>query len=169
MCKCCEMCCSKRQNEDTMREAEHVAAHTVEATLAPVEHHNKEGCRDDCTVNALQEMVSCSHQERLNSVRTGAVVTSPTSLSTRMSGFRTCTSATSVTSTSVLRSRCWSLLNVSMIQPSHTAAQYCHPCKLRRLASKRSATMRGVDTGSGQLRLCRGSSRSACCMASGTS
>ena len=35
MCKCCEMCCSKRQNEDTMREAEHVQAHTVEITLAP--------------------------------------------------------------------------------------------------------------------------------------
>ena len=29
-------------------------------------------------------------------------------------------------------------------------------------------TLRGVDTGSGQLRLCRGSSQSACCMVSGT-
>ena len=44
-----------------------------------------------------------------------------------------------------------------------------HPCKLRRLATKRSATMRGVDPGSGQLWLCRGSSQSACCMVSGTS
>ena len=51
--RCCEMCCSKRQNEDTMREAEHVQAHTVEITLTPLEHHNNEGCRDDCTVNAL--------------------------------------------------------------------------------------------------------------------
>ena len=42
------------------------------------------------------------------------------------------------------------------------------PCKLRKLATKRSATMRGVDTGSGQLRLCRGSSQSACCMVSRT-
>ena len=75
----------------------------------------------------------------------------------------------SATLTSVLKSRCWSLLNISMTQPSHTAAQYCPPCKLRRLATERSATMRGVDTGSGQLWLCRGSSQSACCMVSGTS
>ena len=39
------------------------------------------------------------------------------------------------------------------MQPSHTTAQYCQPCKLRMSANKRSATMRGVDTGSGQLRL----------------
>ena len=37
--------------------------------------------------------VSCSHQERLNLVRSGAVMTSSTSLSTRISDFRTCTRA----------------------------------------------------------------------------
>ena len=97
--------------------------------------------------------VSCSHQERLNLVTSGAVMTSAT---TRKSDFRTCTSATSTTSTGNARS----LPNVSVIQPSHSAAQCCQPCKLRRLATKRSATMRGVDTSSGQLRLCRGSSKS---------
>ena len=73
-------------------------------------------------------------------------------------GFRTCTSATSATSTSNARSS----LNVSVIQPSHSAAQCFQPRKLRMSATKRSATMRGVDTG-------RGSSESACCMVSGTS
>ena len=79
--------------------------------------------------------MSCSHQERLNSVRTGAVVTSPTSSSTRMSGFRTCTSATSVTSTSNARL----LLHGDVIQPSHSAAQCFQPCKLRKLACRVSA------------------------------
>ena len=48
-----------------------------------------------------------------------------------------------------------------------TVAARC--AKLRMSATKRSATMRGVDTGSGELRLCRGSSQSACCMVSRTS
>ena len=82
---------------------------------------------------------------------------------TRMSDSRTCTSATSATSTSNARSS----LNVSVIQPSHSAAQCFQPRKFRMSATKRSATMRGVDTGSSQLPLCRGSSQSACCMVSG--
>ena len=57
--------------------------------------------------------MSCSHQERLNIMRAGAVVTSTTLTSSRTSNFRTCTSATSATSTS--NARC--LPNVSATKP----------------------------------------------------
>ena len=61
----------------------------------------------------------------------------------------------------------------SFVQRATRSCRLCfgsnvhHPCNLRRLATKRSATMRGVDTGSSQLLLCRVSSQSACCMVSG--
>ena len=136
MCKCFEMCCSKRQNEDTKREAEHVPAHTVETTLAPLEHHNMESCRDDCTVNALQRngfVLTPRMAQLREDCRCGNIANIIVDSDV---WFRTCTFATSVTSTSVLRSRCWSSLNVSVIQPSHTAAQYCQPCKLRMSATR---------------------------------
>ena len=55
MCKCCVLYCSQRRNVYTLREAEHVQARTVEITLARLEHHNRNGSRDDCTVNSLQD------------------------------------------------------------------------------------------------------------------
>ena len=51
-----------------MREAEHVRTHTVETTIAQIEHHNKR--------LLISKGVSCSHQERLNSVRAGVVMSS---------------------------------------------------------------------------------------------
>ena len=49
MCKCCVLYCSQRRNVYTLREAEHVHAHTVETTLAQLEHHNKKGCQGNRT------------------------------------------------------------------------------------------------------------------------
>ena len=92
----------------------------------------------------------CSHQKRLNF---------------RISDSRKCTSATSATATSNARSS----PNVYVMQPNHFAAQCFQPCNLRMSATKRSATMRGVDTGSSQLRLRRGSSQSASSMVTGMS
>ena len=190
MCKCCVLYCSQRRNVDTMREAEYVQAHIVEITTTRkvvktiaqqtlstfFRSHRRTSTGNELLLvrshiacvskkTLSKARVSCSHQERLNSVRTGAVVTSSTSATTRKSDFQTCTSATSATSTSNVRS----LLDVSVNQPSHSAAQCFQPCKIRLSATKRSATTRGVDTSSSQFRLCRGSSQSACCMVSGTS
>ena len=57
-CCRCEMCCvrrcSQRRNVYTLREAEHVHAHTVELTIAQIEHHNEKHCQHDCIVNTLQ-------------------------------------------------------------------------------------------------------------------
>ena len=46
-CKCCVVCCSQRRNVYTLREAEHVHAHTVGTTFAQLEHHNRNGSQDD--------------------------------------------------------------------------------------------------------------------------
>ena len=54
MCRCCVLRCSQPQNEDTMREAEHVQAHTVETTSVQLEHHSRKGSQDVCKVDALQ-------------------------------------------------------------------------------------------------------------------
>ena len=92
MCKCCMLCCSQRRNVYTLREAEHVQAHTVEITLRTTRAPQQGAALKMIVQLTLSKArVSCS-QERLNSVRTGAVVKSPT---LSVAGFRTCTSATS--------------------------------------------------------------------------
>ena len=53
MCKCCVLYCSQRRNVYTLREAEHVQAHTVEITFARLEHHIRNGSQDDFIVNSL--------------------------------------------------------------------------------------------------------------------
>ena len=54
MRQCCVVCCSQRRNVYTLREAEHFQAHTVEVTLARLEHHNRNGSQDDSMVKSLQ-------------------------------------------------------------------------------------------------------------------
>ena len=100
---------------------------------------------------------SCSHQERLNSVRTGAVMTSPTSLSTRKSGFQTTTSATSVTRGCYSTSPCSNQATLRSSASNHAST------------GLQPSALRAFDTGSGELRLRRGSPQSACCMVSGMS
>ena len=52
------MCSSQRRNVYTLREAEHVQAHTVEKPLARLEHHNRNGSQDDCMVIVPPENIS---------------------------------------------------------------------------------------------------------------
>ena len=112
----------------TLCEAEHVHAHTVETTLAQLEHHNKNGYQDYRIVNAIQSKCSAHTKNGSTTVRTCDVVTSSTSVSIGISDFRTCPSAAFATSTSNARS----LRSVSVIKPGHSAAQWSsHAIKLR--------------------------------------
>ena len=100
---------------------EHVQAHTVEITLARLEHHNKNGSQDDCVVTSLQEhgFVLTPQQERPNSVsEMGVEQHAQKKISAFMRAIITAHQPSSATSTNLLRSRCWSLVNVSAIKRS---------------------------------------------------